>query len=106
MRERVTFQAYINEPDGSGGFDAVWSDHHTCRARFIYHTGNEAVHAARLTGVAVYKVVIRSCPEARQITTDMRMRDDRRGTIYNIREADNITDPALVYIVAESGVAA
>jgi head-tail adaptor len=106
LRERVTFSEYTEEPNEYGGFELVWSDFYTCRAQFIYHSGGEDIQAARYQGNKVYKVKILSCASSRSITTDMRMTDARRGTVYNIREVDQITDPAFVYIVAESGVAA
>ena len=58
-----------------------------------------------MQGRAIYKVKVRSSTKSRSITTDYRMRDVRRGTEYQIREVDPITDRAWVYLVVESGVA-
>jgi head-tail adaptor len=103
--ESVVFEAEGNVPDGFGGFTIDWLERHRCFARLTYHRGGEEVEAARLQGRSVYKVRIRSCDAARAITPEYRMRDARRGTIYNIREIDAISDRAWIYIVAESGVA-
>jgi head-tail adaptor len=103
--EDLVFEAEGNAADGYGGFSIAWLAHHRCYARMTYHRGGEAVDAARLQGRSIYKVRIRSCAAARAITTAFRMRDVRRGTIYNIREVDAISDRAWIYIIAESGVA-
>jgi head-tail adaptor len=105
LRESVAFDSITATPDGYGGEDRTWEEQHGCRAEFIYQRGSEAVDAARLQGKAVFKVKIRSCAAAREISTDDRMRDVRRGADYNIREVDAITDPRWVYIVVEAGVA-
>lgn len=105
LSESVIFEAEGEVPDGYGGFETDWLERHICRAAMTYHRGGEAVEAARLQGQALYKVRIRSCAAARAITPAYRMRDARRGTDYNIREVDAISDRAWVYIVAESGVA-
>lgn len=117
LTERVAFDAPANVPDGSGGVEIGWTEHYECAAQFMYSRGSEAVDAARLQGRSIYKLKIRSCQAARQITTDYRMRDVRRGhesgigsdilpgTRYQIREIDAIADRAWVYLVVESGVA-
>ncbi|MFY0619320.1 head-tail adaptor protein [Shimia sp.] len=113
LRDKVAFDKEVVTPDGSGGHDRNWEQHHACRAQFIYSRGSETVDAARLQGRSIYKVKIRSCAVARAITTDFRMRDVRRGDQtaqlagepYQIREVDSITDRRWIYIVVESGVA-
>lgn len=103
--ESVAFDEEVETPDGYGGFNRVWTQRHACRAEFIYSRGSEAVNAARLQGRSIYKVRVRQCGASRAITTDYRMRDVRRGTEYQIREVDAVTDRQWVYVVAESGVA-
>lgn len=105
LSERIAIDRQHEVPDGYGGFSLTWAEHHVCAAQMIYHRGGEAVEAARLRGQSIYKFRIRSCIAARAITPDMRLRDVRRGEIYNIREVDAISDRDWVYIVAESGVA-
>lgn len=106
MHEDVAFDAPTVSADGYGGQETTWTEAYTCRAEFIYSRGSEAVDAARLSGRSIYKIKIRSCADARSITTDYRMRDVRRSVTYNIREVDAVTDRRFIYIVAESGVAA
>ncbi len=109
LPESVVFDAPTSVPDGFGGTQSGWTvppDSYACRAAFIYQRGSEAVDAARLAGLSIYKVRIRSCNAARDISPAWRMRDARRGTEYNIREVDAITDRHWVWIVVESGVGA
>lgn len=105
LHEAVAFDAPANTSDGYGGHETGWAEVHLSRARFIYAKGSEAVEAARLQGKSTYKVVIPQCAAARALTTDHRMRDVRRGTEYQVREIDSISDRRWVYIVVESGVA-
>lgn len=108
LRERVAFDRPTLSPDGYGGRVSGWSEapaSHECRAELIYLRGGEAVEAARLAGRSVYKVRVRQCAQAREISADWRMRDLRRGAEYNVREVDAITDRAWIFLVVESGVA-
>ena len=105
LRERVAFDAPTMTDDGYGGQERGWTQVYACRAEFIYTRGAEEVEASRLAGMASYKVRIRGCDAARAIRSDYRMRDIRRGTAYNVRQIDSISDPHHVYFVVESGVA-
>ncbi len=104
LHEKVVFENEVEVDDGYGGKIITWAQQHVCRAQFIYHRGTEDVENARLQGQKVYKVKIRSCDTALTIEPDYRMTDARRGTIYNVREVDGVTDRAWVYLVVESGV--
>lgn len=103
LQQSVAFDspALIREPGGVT--QDGWEEEYRCRAEFIYSRGSEAVQAARMQGVSVYKVKIHSTPDAQRIQSSWRMRDRERGTAYNVVEVDAITDPRWVYIVAESG---
>lgn len=104
--QSMAFDAPVTAPNGYGGQKTTWDEGtYTCRAEMIYHKGGEEVESARLTGAKVFKVKIRQCTLARQITSSWRMRDVRRTEEYNIREVDAISDRQFIYIVAESGVA-
>lgn len=105
LTEGFAFDAPSDNPDGHGGIETGWDEQFTRRCEVIYQRGSEAVEAARLSGKSIYKLRLRSDTKTRTITTDWRARDARRGTEYNIREADAITDRAWVYLVIESGVA-
>ncbi|AVO36601.1 phage head completion protein [Pukyongiella litopenaei] len=103
--EAVAFDLPTRNPDGYGGSESGWGEIHACRAEFLYSRGSEAVDAARLQGRSIYKVRIRQCADARQVTTGCRMRDVRRGEEYQVREVDNISDRLFIYVVVERGVA-
>lgn len=104
LQESVAFDSPIGAADSFGGTSVSWSEAHACRAHFIHQRGDEAVQAARLAGRQVFKVKIRSCAAARAITTDYRMRDVRRGTVYNVKDPDAITDRAWVWLLVEGPV--
>lgn len=105
LAERFAFDSPTAVPDGFGGSEVGWAEQFQRRAQVIYSRGNESVEAARLAGRSIYKVKLRNDSGTRSITTDWRARDVRRGVVYNIREADAITDRAWVYLVVEAGVA-
>ncbi len=110
----MAFDVPAEDPDGRGGVEVGWTLLHECRAEMIYARGSEAIEAARLEGRAIFKMRIRQCAAARSITADCRMRDlkrqgqDSQGQyvtgVYQVREADMITDRDWIYVVVESGV--
>lgn len=108
MRERVSFDYPVETPDGSGGTETGWSalpDSIERPAEFIYSGGGESVEASRLTGSFAFKVRIRNGAQSKTITSAWRMRDLKRGEIYNVREVDAVTNRAWVYLVVEGGAA-
>lgn len=102
--ESVAFDALVGTPDGSGGTATTWEVQFTARAQFRYLRGGESIIAARLSGTQPVVVKIRSQSAARQITPEWRMRDVRRGTVYNIRTVIPSDDRQWIEITAESGV--
>lgn len=112
LTESFAFDAPNGGTDAFGGSAVGWSEQFERRCDVIYQKGSEAVEAARLAGRAVFKVKLRNDSATRQITTDWRARDVRRGNLsgefpgveYNILEADAITDRAWVYLVVEGPV--
>lgn len=103
--EAVAFDKLTGTPDGSGGEDQDWGEQFTTRASFRYLRGGESVIAARLSGTQPVVVRIRAHPASRQITTGWRMRDTRRGTVYNIRTVVPTDDRQYLELTCESGVA-
>ncbi len=101
LHEAIAFDAPSGGADAFGGQTEAWTEAHVCRAQWIYGKGDESVQAAREAGRAAYKIKVRSCAATRALTTDYRMRDVRRGTVWNIRECDAITDRAWVHLVVE-----
>lgn len=104
LKEAVVFDCPLSTTNDFGVTEDGWDEHYCCRAELIYMRGDEAVEASRLGGKAVYKVRIRQSEKAREITPAFRMRDERRGTVYNVREADSITDRLWVWLIVQSGV--
>lgn len=103
LRELVAFDQRARVSDGAGNYQSDFVEVFQRRAAFVYAGGSEAVTAERLQGRSILKVKMRNDSEAKRITTDWRLRDVRRGTVYNIREVDAVTDPRVVYLTVVSG---
>lgn len=101
LTERVAFDAPTGGTDAFGGETEAWTEQHVCAAQWIYQKGSETVEAARLAGRQMFKLKVRSSTATRAVTTDYRLRDVRRGTTWNIRECDAITDRQWVFLVVE-----
>jgi len=101
MTERVAFDQPSGGTDAFGGTTEAWTETHVCNAQWLYGKGDESVQAAREAGRKGYKLKVRSSTKTRAVNEDYRLRDLRRGTAWNIREVDAITDKAWVYIVVE-----
>lgn len=102
--ESVAFDEPGATPDAFGGVLETWAERFRRRAQLVYQSGNEAVQAARLAGRSIYKMRVRACGQTRMITTDWRARDVRRGTVWNIREVDSVTDRFWVHVVIEGEI--
>ncbi len=104
LQERVTFDAPSFDDDG---VQDGWTDGAlTCAAHFRYLRGGETVQAERLRGTQVLVVTIRRNSVADGITAEWKMRDARRGTVFNITAPPVPTeDRAWLEITATSGVA-
>lgn len=103
--ESVAFDPPTAAGDGQGGQEEGWTESHVCRAAFMYLRGGEVVQQARLSGRQPVVVTVRSCDAAKAIGTDWRMRDTRRGDIYNITTIVPSDDRAWLEITATRGVA-
>lgn len=101
LTEAVAFDEPTGSTDAFGGQSIGWTEHHACRAQWVYGKGDEVLQAARNAGRKVYKVKVRSSVKTRAITEEYRMRDTRRSTVWNITEVDAITDRAWVYLSVE-----
>lgn len=103
--ESVAFDAPVTVDDGYGGTDTQWQEKFTTRANFKYLRGGETVQAARLEGRQPVVVMIRAHSKSLAVTPAYRMRDVRRGTMYNVRSIVPSDDRMYVEITVESGVA-
>ena len=106
MDRRVSFDRATRVADDYGGETTTWEPLlGPVWAEFRYERGREAEQAGALTGSAMFKVRIGASPAARTIDATCRMRDERLGTAFNIREVDVVTDRASVWLMVEGGVA-
>lgn len=105
LNESVAFDAPTEAPDGYGGVETGWTEQFQARAHFRFLRGGETVQAARLEGRQPVVVTVRAHADALAVTPDYRLRDLRRGTVYNIRSIIETEERRYVEITAESGVA-
>lgn len=86
LRERVRVEARSPVSDGMGGTANTWqvvaSD---IPARIAPTRGGEEVRAARLSGIALFDIVVRSYEDTRLITTASRIVNERTGQTYNVK---------------------
>lgn len=78
-------------PDyGAGETEFAGDAEFTCSANIKPRLGGESVLASRLTGVNLVNITVRQSSMTRLVDTGWRAKDERSGTIYNIR---SIIDP-------------
>lgn len=105
LYEHVAFDMPVSQSDGQGGTIDGWQERFKCRAKYLYLRGSEAVQAARLEGRQPVVITVRLSGQARQVTTDWRVRDVREGSVFNIRAIERTPDRKWLEILAEGGVA-
>ncbi len=106
LDDLVAFDEPVETLDEFGGVATTFAERLRCAAHFLYLRGGETVQERRLQGRQPVVVTIRQSALARTITADWRMRDVRRGDIYNIRTIVPSADRAWFEITCETGVAA
>lgn len=107
LRDRVTFGARTAVDDGYGNeVSGPFEDRFTVWGGVTYLRGSEAVIAARLEGRQPAVVRVRTSTQTRQITTDWRVRNERTGSVSNVRSIIETEDRAFLDIAVEAGVAA
>ncbi len=106
LRNRLAFDKRGTADDGLGNKVGPFAEQFAVLGELRALRGSEAVIAGRLEGRNTFGVYVRSSGRTRLISTDWRMRDVKRGTVYAIRAVDAVSDPLWVYLTVESGVAA
>jgi SPP1 family predicted phage head-tail adaptor len=89
LRERVAFERRDLVDDGHGNKVGDWREVFRTAARIKPMRGAETVQASRLAGEGPVVITVRSSDATRAVTTDLRARDVRKGTIFNIRSIVN-----------------
>lgn len=105
MTRRVAFDAPARSSNGAGGARTGWTELFQAWAEFRYQRGGEEDQGGGLAVTARFKVRIHSHAAACALSGEDTMRDLGTNTRFNIREIDVLSDPAFVWLVAESGVA-
>jgi len=105
LHKRVTLEEPVRAADTAGGASVVWTDRGTLWAELRFMKGAEAVEAGGLQAQSTIKVRLRASALTRSVTADWRLRVVSTAGIYNLRQVSQVTDPANVWLVAETGVA-
>ncbi|MDO3431187.1 head-tail adaptor protein [Rhizobium sp. CBN3] len=108
LRERLHFQTRAIVDDGFGNEQSGdWETVFTAAAELRPLKGSEPVIASRLSGVQPFVIQIRSCIEARVVTTAWRAVDARNPSrIFNITSAANFDEKnRYIDMMATQGVA-
>lgn len=100
----VQFDLVTEVEDGHGGFERVVEAFRT-RAHILFLRGGETVQASRLQGKQPVVVTVRRSVKAALINPETILRDEREGTVYNVRAVVPTEDRQFIEITAESGVA-
>lgn len=107
MDELVAFDRREAVDDGYGNeVSGDWKEQFRQPAEFVYQRGrgSETVMADRLQHRGPMFIRVRVCEATRRIGTEWRMRDVRRGTVYNIRDITNESSRAVFDMLVESNV--
>lgn len=107
---KIGFYARVAGGDDYGNTNYVYAD----TPEFVYSAsvkpklGGEAILAGRLSGSNFVNIVVRSTLDTRRITSDWRAKDERTGTVYNIRSGPIDLDGKRRWLemLCEQGVAA
>lgn len=105
LRERIAFAIVAEADSAYGTIAGEWADQFTVAARIQPLRGSEPVIAQRLQGVQPVVIKVRSSSDTRRITTAWRARDDRKGTLFNIRSVTPDERRVYIEMIAEAGVA-
>lgn len=109
LTERVAFerrnQVNPDAPHDYGNTLDTWVPEFECAAEYKHLRGSEQVMQARLAGTHTQIIRVRATAFTRSVAADWRVRDVRRGTVFNIR--DVTLDPGLAWVdlLVQSGVA-
>lgn len=102
--ERVAFDIPVETVTSHGGTRIAWTEEFIARAQFLYLRGGETVIASRLSGRQPVVVTMRNEGRAKDVTPEWRMRDVRRGTVYNVRSIVPTDNRLYLELTCESGV--
>ncbi|WP_181171964.1 MULTISPECIES: phage head closure protein [unclassified Mesorhizobium] len=103
LRQRVVFDKRGSGSDGGGGVVTGWQEQFSCAAAYVHRNVGEAVMNDRLQGKHTQVIRVRATSLTRPVTTGWRVRDARKGTIFNILDATESQDRAWIDLLAQSG---
>lgn len=110
LRDRVAFEQQQAASDGYGNAEGEFAEEFRRAAQIIPRLGGETVIAARLSGRQPVTIRVRQDSQTRQVDESWRVRDVRKGTIYQIRSKvdprQHATEHGMyIDLLCEAGVA-
>lgn len=102
LRDRVALDRPVLDADG---VREGWTEAALLPARILYLKGGETVQAARLAGRQPAVVTVRAAGAPAGLSPEWRLRDPRRGVVYQLRAVVPAPDPAWLELTVESGTA-
>lgn len=105
LTRRLVLEARTSEPDGAGGYAAVWQPLGTVWANVAARTGREDFVAGQTLPRVKYRILLRGVPQgaASRPRPDQRLREGARiFDILTVTEHD--ADGRYLEILAEEGV--
>lgn len=86
LRERIRVEARTSISDGMGGVTTGWTTIAAdIPARIAPTRGGEEVRAARLSGIGLFDIVVRSSEQTRPTTAACRVVNERTGQTFNVK---------------------
>lgn len=96
LRERVAFELRLapSRDDYGNTVTGEWREQFAVAARIKPNLGigSESIQAARLGGSQPVIIRVRQSRDTARVTPDWRVRDARKGTLYNIRSIANLDE--------------
>lgn len=105
LTERMSFHKREEVDDGYGNTVGEMVKQSECLAEFVHLRGSEEVMAGRLQGTHTQLIRVRRSRATEAVNTDWAVKDERRGTWFNIRDITLLPDRRTIDILAQAGVA-
>lgn len=104
LYHRVAFEERAEIDRGDGVKAGGWVSRFSVRAGFVHLRGGESVMTGRLAGQHAQIIFVRTSMQTLDVTTEWRIRDERTGTFFNIRDITPGDDRLWLDFLVQSGV--
>lgn len=101
---RFSFEERQEVSRGDGVVVGEWISRFSYRAGVLHLKGGESIMTGRLAGQHSQIVFVRASAQSKAVTTEWRVRDDRSGAIFNIRDITPTDDRLWLDFLVQGGV--